>query len=157
MGINIEKTTNINDENITLKQLLDKVTTLEGKVSTLESSVEYLDTYNKGVRTWRFTAWPSSSNHKLKTNLTVNASSGGRTYLLLISGHAGIGNATFSSVYMLRCGYSDNYLSSTRLSTQSGTMSDTLSFTVSDDGYLEVNWTWNSGCVSGAFIYNYYQ
>lgn len=41
----------------------------------------------------------------IETDITPEGGSGGRTYLILVSGHLGAKEATYSEIAMLRCSY----------------------------------------------------
>lgn len=50
------------------------------------------------------------------TGISVNPGFGGRTILAIASGHGDSGDATYSKISMLRCGYDGNFIQETVLS-----------------------------------------
>jgi len=75
------------------------------------------------------------------TPINVNAAGGGKTVLLFFSFSNAAGNATASSLWMIRCGYDGNNYTATKIVGDNGGAGagrDTPTFTVSGTGVLSI-------------------
>jgi len=75
------------------------------------------------------------------TPINVNAAGGGKTVLLFFSFSNSTGNATASSLWMIRCGYDGNNYTATKIVGDvggAGASRDTPTFTVSGTGVLSI-------------------
>ena len=128
-----------------INDINDDITDINNLINVFNSMI--VKTYN---------AWISNSVYTIDTDISVNASSGGRALLVLASGHMGAGDATFASIWLIRCGYNGDNVSSTKVSTLAGgdVSSDTLSFSANSSGNLKMSTTWRSGRIKLAIIGN---
>lgn len=70
------------------------------------------------------------------SNLPCNGGNLGLTYLVIWSDNTNDGDSTGSAIYMLRCGYNGNHLSTTEIAKSGATASPT--FTASQNGYIQI-------------------
>jgi len=70
------------------------------------------------------------------SDLPCNGGNLGLTYLVIWSDNTNDGDATNSAIYMLRCGYDGNHLSTTEIAKSGGAASPT--FTASQNGYIQI-------------------
>ena len=99
---------------------------------------------------YKKTVW---GNALYSTGISVNAGAGGRTYLVCWSTHSTNGDSTWSNISMLRCVYSGNTLSITKIVESKGTGSSLyVSFSIDDNGILQYKNS-HSGGASRVFIY----
>ena len=74
-------------------------------------------------------------------DLIVNGGNDGLTYLVVWSCNTNAGNATSSAIYMLRCGYSGNYLTTVQIASDNMPSDSSLtpSFTASQNGKMIIS------------------
>ena len=76
----------------------------------------------------------SNTSTGITTNISCNASTNGRTILVLFSRNQADGDATTSAIYMLRCCYDGNYLTTVEVAKSGASVFPT--FSVNSNGYI---------------------
>lgn len=99
----------------------------------------------------KYNLWPNSSNKTITTDISLEGNRpGGRTFLAVINGHTASGDYTFSKIYMLRLGYSGDYVTPTLIAESKGSSvsTGTFTFSVNENHYLTLTMTLNTGSIN---------
>lgn len=79
--------------------------------------------------------YATTSSNSVTTDISVNGGEGGKTILVIASGHTSSGDATASAVLMLRCGYNGNHVSAANIA---GSSNWDSSFSANSSGMLVI-------------------